>query len=333
MPPVPAPDLSGHALLGRRVVARRVINTTAGHYRYTDVVGVLVGVVGSTLVIRRQSGDEVLVPAADLHRLHAVEPSTAQILALEEVASLGWLPPDCAWLGRWLLRAADGFTGRGNSVLPLGDPGLPLDTALSRIGTWYTLRGLTPRFQVPLPAREPLDAALAARGWYATNPSLVLAADLEAPVAIAAELAGDGLPEVRLEREPRPEWLAAYHYRGGDYLPEIAVTLMNAAQRPVFASIERDGAIIAIGRAVADDGWIGLTALEVDPAHRRQGLAVAIVQALAVWGRGQSADRIWLQVATQNESAITLYRRLGFTVHHRYHYRSAPERGIPPEAG
>jgi N-acetylglutamate synthase len=329
MPPVPPPDVSGHALLGRRVVARRVINTTAGHHRYTDVVGVLVAMVGSTLVIRRQSGDEVLVPVADLHRLHAVEPSTAQILALEEVASLGWLPPDCAWLGRWLLRAADGFTGRGNSVLPLGDPGLPLDTALSRIGHWYTQRGLSPRFQLPLPARESLDAALAARGWSATNPSLVLTADLEAPVAIAAELAGGALPEVRLDREPRPEWLAAYHYRGGSYLPEIARTLMTGAQRPVFASLERDGAVIAIGRAVADDGWIGLTALEVDPAYRRQGLAVAVVRALAIWGRRQSADRIWLQVAAHNTAGIALYRRLGFTVHHRYHYRTAPERGVP----
>ena len=40
-------------------------------------------------------------------------------------------------LGGWLLRAADGFTGRAHSALPLGDPGMPLDDALAAVTRWY----------------------------------------------------------------------------------------------------------------------------------------------------------------------------------------------------
>ena len=45
---------------------------------------------------------------------------------LQRVMVDGWPPLERASLGGWMLRAAGGFTGRANSVLPLGDPGLPL---------------------------------------------------------------------------------------------------------------------------------------------------------------------------------------------------------------
>ena len=48
---------------------------------------------------------------------------------LEQRAALGWRAPGEERLGDWLLRAADGFTGRANSALATGHPGLPLDQA------------------------------------------------------------------------------------------------------------------------------------------------------------------------------------------------------------
>ena len=45
------------------------------------------------------------------------------MLELERVAAAHWRGTEQEWLGEWLLRAADGFTGRANSALPLGDPG------------------------------------------------------------------------------------------------------------------------------------------------------------------------------------------------------------------
>jgi hypothetical protein len=44
--------------------------------------------------------------------------------------------------GGWLLRAAGGFTGRANSALATGDPGMPLADAVGEVCRWYTVRGL-----------------------------------------------------------------------------------------------------------------------------------------------------------------------------------------------
>ena len=47
-------------------------------------------------------------------------------------------------LGSWLLRADGGFTGRANSALPLGDPGLPLAGAVDEVEAWYRAAGCHP---------------------------------------------------------------------------------------------------------------------------------------------------------------------------------------------
>jgi hypothetical protein len=77
------------------------------------------------------------------------------IADLEQAAAGGWRAPDQAALGRWLLRSAGGFTGRANSALAVGDPGLPLAGAIGEIGRWYRARGLPAMVSVPFPLGRP----------------------------------------------------------------------------------------------------------------------------------------------------------------------------------
>jgi hypothetical protein len=95
-----------------------------------------------------------------------------EIAALERVAAQHWRGTEEEWLGGWLLRAAEGFTGRANSALPLADPGLPLDDALDTVTRWYAARGLPPMIAIPRPlgagARATgcqLDHQLSERAW------------------------------------------------------------------------------------------------------------------------------------------------------------------------
>jgi len=71
------------------------------------------------------------------------------ITELEHVAARHWRGTEEDRLGGWLLRAADGFTGRANSALPLGDPGMPFDAALSTVTRLYRARALPPMIVIP----------------------------------------------------------------------------------------------------------------------------------------------------------------------------------------
>jgi N-acetylglutamate synthase len=253
-------------------------------------------------------------------------PRVETMIELERSAAAHWRGTEEQWLGEWLLRAADGFTGRANSALALGDPGVPLDAALDYVTGWYRARGLPAMISVPLPlaadGRDGLDAELTERAWATRpGPAFVMVADL--PLAVA----GSGLPtgaEVAAEADPDAAWLARYHYRGTDTQPPVMREVLASAQDQAFISIRTESEVLAIARLSIADGWAGLTAVEVNPGHRRAGLGLAITAAACAEAVRRDVRRVFLQVEVGNAAARALYERCGFRYSHRYHYRMPP---------
>jgi ribosomal protein S18 acetylase RimI-like enzyme len=251
--------------------------------------------------------------------------TTISIENLEHAAAAGWRACEEEWLGGWMLRAADGFTGRANSALAAGDPGLPLPAAIGKVCSWYSERGLAPMIAVPYPPGQPLgsalDRVLADLGWAVrAEAATVMTADAQV-VASQADAAGQAAVEI--DAEPDAAWLARYHYRG-QRLPPVAIRLLTSAPWQAFGSVRSGGETVAIGRVARAGDWAGLTAIEVDPRCRRQGLGTVVTRALAAAAAKRGANSIYLQVTDGNAGARALYRRLGFTDHHGYHYRVAP---------
>ncbi len=251
---------------------------------------------------------------------------TISIDDLEHAAAPGWRAVEEERLGDWLLRAADGFTGRANSALAAGDPGRPLPDAVDAVCRWYAARGLPAMIAVPYPTGRPaasaLDRQLARLGWsIRADAATVMTAE---PMRVAGRC-GRHTARVDLDADPDPGWLRRYHYRGED-LPPIAVRVLTSAPWQAFASIRADGETLAIGRVAGSGDWAGLTAIEVDPASRRQRFGTAVTAALARHAAERGGfGHLYLQVADHNSAARALYQTLGFTDHHGYHYRLAPD--------
>jgi GNAT superfamily N-acetyltransferase len=244
------------------------------------------------------------------------EPS--DVVLLERLAARSWRGLEQEPYGDWLLRASGGFTGRGNSVLVVGEPPVPLEDAVATVRRWYAERGLRPQAQVPLPGSEAADAAFAAAGW--TTPEDVLV--LTAPLADwpSADVAVDLAPE------PDDAWLAGYRYRGSP-LPPVAHRVLVNTDDPVFASVRlspEPAPLAAVARGVVVEDCLVVTAVTVAEEARRRGLGTAVMAALGRWARDRGGRWCLLQVVETNEPALALYRRLGFVEHHRYHYRLAP---------
>jgi ribosomal protein S18 acetylase RimI-like enzyme len=257
------------------------------------------------------------------------------IVALERVAAQHWRGTEEEWLGGWLLRAAEGFTGRANSALPLADPGRPLDSMLDAVTHWYRSRGLRPMIAIPLPldanantdahpAGGRLDHQLSERAWLTRpGPAFVMVADL-ANVPAPREIAPDLV--FAAAEDPDDAWLGMYHYRGQERQPPVMREVLMSAPLQLFASIRSaDGQdVLAIGRLSVAAGWAGVTAVEVDAGRRRGGLGTALTLAVCGEAAARGLKRVFLQVETDNMAAIQLYERCGFRCSHRYHYRVAP---------
>lgn len=284
---------------------------------FADVVGDLAGLGTDRAVVdTRQGLVEVPLDAVAIARL--APPSTADELALERVAAQGLRPAEAEELGGWRLRADHGFTRRANSVLPLRQPGLALDEALGRAHDWYAARGLPLRVHVPVEARRLLDAELGERGWPADQHTHVFAGRINALHAAPVDA-----PAADIADSPSEEWLTLY--RGGHGLTDTGRALLTRHDCVGFATLHMDGRAVAVGRGAVDGEWLGVMAVEVEPSYRRQGLAGAVMSALWRWGTAHGAVRSYLQVMADNAPAVALYEKLGYWVHHDYHYRTEPD--------
>ncbi|MFJ9919637.1 GNAT family N-acetyltransferase [Streptomyces rubiginosohelvolus] len=314
--------------VGKRVSVRRRTDSGGTGVEFTDVVGVLTSWNDGVVSITRKSGESVhivesslvagkVVPAAPARR----RGPAASFEELAAVTARAWQPVESEALGDWRLRAAGGFTRRANSVLPLGDPGLPLGEAFGRVRRWYEERGLPAYVQTATGAegtQELLCAELEEHGWRR---------EVSAEVRIAALApVGDREAEVsavRLTREPDAAWLARYQ-RFSTPGPHV-LQVLGSGPSVWFATVPGSGdAPDAIGRCVVDGRWAGFMAVEVAPEQRRRGLATTVMTALARRALDEGAWAAWLQVEEDNEGARALYDGMGFAGHHRYHhYRSA----------
>ncbi|CAM5684935.1 GNAT family N-acetyltransferase [Streptomyces aurantiogriseus] len=318
--------------VGKRVSVRRLSEPGVTEGKFTDTVGVLTSWDAGVLVITRKSGESVridesslvagkVVPAAPARR----RGPAASYQELARVAARAWQPLESERLGEWELRAAAGFTRRANSVLPLGDPGVPLDAALDAVRRWYGERGLPAYVQTATGAegaQELLCAELERRGWVREVTAELWIGAL-APVADRAEPEG-----VVLAREADEAWLARYRRKG---VSEVALRVLGSGPSVWFASVpgEAGAAPAAIGRCVVDGRWAGFAAVEVDPGERRRGLATVVMAALAQRALEEGASAGWLQVEEDNGGARALYAGLGFGAHHSYHHYREPEAGAP----
>jgi ribosomal protein S18 acetylase RimI-like enzyme len=310
------PGRVGPADVGHRVVVRRYVGIGgsggSGRPQYSDVLGELAAADSQALTVRTERGDEYVIALDDVAAAKRVGPRPArysEIIALERAADEAWPAPVTERRGDWILRAAEGFTNRANSALPLGDAGMPTEEAIDVCVAWYRDLGLTPRITVPLPLRRDVATALTARGWYAQPVVHVQTAPLGGAPAVAG---------VRLEAVPSAEFLALAQTRKTS-LPDAAHRVLTGPAQVRFAEVRGDdGKLLAMARGAVVRDWVHLGLVEVVEAARRRGYARRVSLALMAWGRGLGASRAVLQVEEANQVAFALYRDLGFSTHHRY---------------
>jgi GNAT superfamily N-acetyltransferase len=311
-----------HAVAGQRWVVRRRLPDGSA----TDVIGWIDVLAPEHLHLSTSEGLMHVVDRADVvlaRRAPAAAggppPERTSAEELEGHALSGWLALHEP-LGEWTLRAGGGFTGRANSCLAVGDPGVSAAEAAQRIREFAARNGIEPRAQV-VQGSQP-ETALRGLGWVdGYVPTDVLAVRLADFLGTTAPV-----PRVRVTEELEVPWWNAYAASRPNHADPGLLRLILAGNPPrAFGSAGDRDAPFAIGRGHLSGAWLGYTALWTRPEHRRQGWASTLMVALGHWAARRGARYAYLQVASANREAQVAYERLGFRRHHHYLYLVPPD--------
>lgn len=288
----------------------------------TDIVGRLLEADDSVLVVERRDGrvervDRAsivtmkTVPDRPLRRRRALDIDVDQLTA---ITSRGWPPVESEALGAWELRWAGGFTGRANSVAATGSPGVDIDHAIRTVEDWYTARDAPALAQVVIGSAS--EQAFLAAGWVPGNGSrdgaVVQVADLDPSYVVD--------PDVTTNTNLGDDWLALYGRV--DRAPEAARAVIGGP--PTAGFVQLGHPVEAIARVVVTGEWAGLSAVEVLPSRRREGIATRLVSTALAWAVQHGADKAYLQTMRDNTAALALYEPFGFVDHHEYRYLRPP---------
>ncbi len=238
------------------------------------------------------------------------------IRQLEELALSAWAPLQTMFVDGWVLRLADGYTKRANSINPLYAPHGEVNAQIQFCEQVYQRRNLPVVFKMTTAVQPAqLDALLAARGYRRDSPTSVQT--LALPECVPTQVA-------ELAPTLAPEWLADFCRMSGVSAarqPTLRQMLDNSAAEKCFAVIRRGGKGIACGLGVLQGEQIGFYDIVTDAAFRNQGYAREVMLNLMRWGKQNGARHAYLQVMQNNAPALHLYARLGFTPAYEYWYR------------
>ena len=298
--------------MGHRVVIRRLVRGETGPTggpAFIDALGICTSWADDAMTLAPADAAPIRIPLADIVSGKPVPPKPSHLMRVSareaELRGLALVPDvETAPLGEWVLRsssATDTATGarllkRANSCLAMGTPGMPVSDAVAAVHAFYAERERAPMAQVE--RGSDLEVAFGDAGWVPLGRGD--ASFQAAPVSRLHRLVSRLAPLA-----PRPP---VVEVRGAlatslETTPRVTVTLEHAT-----------------GSAVLDNDWLCLHGLHVDAAHRRQGLATAVLAELVEWGAEQGARTAWLHVETDNAAALALYERLGFSEHHAVRY-------------
>ncbi|MCX7324237.1 MAG: GNAT family N-acetyltransferase [Hyphomicrobiales bacterium] len=242
-------------------------------------------------------------------------PDPGLVHACEQRIVNAWPAPTTMLLGDWVVRMANGYSGRANSATPLA-AGADLDDGmLDLIEGLFARAGLPPCVRVtPLAARGLRDR-LFARGYQIRDSSfgMTVTLDDEADPAPVAGLA--------IEPFASDDWIKAvsgFQIAGMRNPAHLAAIVRGIRMPAAFATLSVAGEPAAFGLSVAERGMAEIGSVIVAGHQRGKGLGRALVRGLMGWAVRSGAATPYLQVDQSNGAAIALYRSLGFGIAYGY---------------
>ncbi|MCL1795120.1 MAG: GNAT family N-acetyltransferase [Oscillospiraceae bacterium] len=217
----------------------------------------------------------------------------------------------------WVLRFANGYTNRANSINPLYPSTLDLQIKIAECEKRYFAQGLQAVYKLTDGSNPNIDKTLEQHGYSIVTPTYIMEMDLQGKNF----LSGDCI----MADHADDEWLNAY-FSFGRYTESVKMAtakqiLDNVKSNMICGRLVKNGTSVACGSAVIERGYMALLNIVVDEPQRGKGYGTEICESLISASQRFGARTAYMQVVQNNEKAVNLYTKLGYKTIYSYWYR------------
>lgn len=237
------------------------------------------------------------------------------IATLERATLDAVAPAAVEELDGWLLPFDRSTIGRAISAVPLRHDGIAA-LAIPAIQARYAAHGLRAAFRVAdVPALAAVRTEMMRLGYRPQQATLVQVGSAAGMRAVCHALPSP------VSTTADDAWAAPFLTDGFDPVDGAhRIRALRRAKDALFATVREGDQTQACGTVAFGFGWASIHGMRTVASHRGQGLAARVLAGLADAALARGLERVFLQVEAENTSALTLYRRAGFSTVWRYHY-------------
>ena len=241
------------------------------------------------------------------------------IRRIEELSMNAWPSLQTCFYDGWVLRFADGYTKRSNSIIPLYGSDVQPEEKIGFCEEVYAAWGLPAIYKLTAESKpNGLDELLEKKDYQKLDETAVRILDL-------AQYASCTPKDVVIEEKFHERWINGFFQCSG-----LAEPRLQAAARHILANIraevicvaktEKDQ-VVGCGFGVMERGLVGMFDIVVEKNHRRCGYGLDIMNGILTSAKQKDVRASYLQVVVGNTPAENLYSKLGYKEAYRYWYR------------
>lgn len=241
------------------------------------------------------------------------------IRSFEEMSMNAWPALQTELYDGWIMRFADGYTKRSNSINPIYPSLLDLEKKIAVCESIYRSRNIPVIFKLTSdPAQSRLDGLLGQRGYVRIDETSFRLLDLR-------DYQGS-IPEgIGVDSRLDDSWFGNFFRISETNEEAVQLTarrlLGNVRGEVLGISKTVNGEVVGSGLGVIERGFVGVFDVIVDKPRRGMGYGHDILNGILSVAKEKQVETSYLQVVAGNTVAENLYEELGYREIYSYWYR------------
>ena len=234
-------------------------------------------------------------------------------------------PPQQRWLDGWIVRYLPGKARRARCINAVAVGCLPLRDKLAMAAEIYREADLPMTFRLHRFTQPAvLDSELSDLNYALVDSTQVMV--LPTLASSRPRPLPGGMHWAALNGVAFADAVGALRGSSAAHRESHALRLQHSpvAYQGYVIRRDVDGAVLACGQFAREADLVGLYDIHTLESARGQGLATSMCERMLSISALQGAKTGYLQVESENEAALHVYRRLGFVDAYQYHYRERP---------